>query len=235
MKNKIPPIFSHSLLSLLMLFILVDVTYADTRNNGSRDGILKIKVSDRNTNAPLKANIYIQLPNGVHIDKRTYTNRARFRLAPGNYKVTVKAQYKVDTVRFVRVHRGEAVRESFVMRNLRRSSHNRHSPNYDKGYHPRRDHESRGRRDYRKGKLTIYLDGRRTDRPIKSRLIVHDRQGNQVASFYNTKTAQVKLAAGVYTVTAKYRRRHASKPIHITSGKSSMIRFNAYDFNHRRH
>lgn len=231
MKTKIPPLFSNSLLSLLLLFILADVTYADVRNGDRRDGVLRVHVSDRHNNAPIKANIYIQLPNGVHIDKRVYTNRAKFRLAPGNYKVTVKAQYKADEVKFVRVRRGEAVKASFAMRNLRRVAPDRRA-NFNDG-RPHRD-PPRSRRDHRKGTLTMYLDTRRTDRYIRSRFMVHDRQGVEVATFYNTRTANVKLAPGAYTVTVEYRRRHISKPVSILSGRNSSVRFGSYDFNNNR-
>ncbi|MEZ5454423.1 MAG: hypothetical protein R3E93_16610 [Thiothrix sp.] len=63
----------------------------------------------------VKANVYIQKTNGSNIDKATYTSKANFNLAPGTYKVTVRAEGYGSLSRNIKVPANAVVNEIFPL------------------------------------------------------------------------------------------------------------------------
>lgn len=75
---------------------------------------LTVQVLSALQKKPVKANVYIQRENGVHVSRKRYVERARFALKPGRYKVTVRADGHQAVVRSVHVGR-HALRQTFAL------------------------------------------------------------------------------------------------------------------------
>lgn len=79
------------------------------------EGTLQVLVKASGSGEPIRANVYVQKPNGKHIASKTYTTSADFLLEPGNYKITVKAKDKVDLVKDITIAQDKATRATFNM------------------------------------------------------------------------------------------------------------------------
>lgn len=75
---------------------------------------LTVQVLSAVQKKPVKANVYIQRENGVHVSRKRYVERARFALKPGRYKVTVRADGHQAVVRSVHLGR-HALQQTFVL------------------------------------------------------------------------------------------------------------------------
>lgn len=78
-------------------------------------GRLDVRVREADTQRAVKANIYVQRTNGVHVANKKYVDSTVFTLPVGTYKVTVKAKGKQDLIRTVRILKNKGLRQNFVM------------------------------------------------------------------------------------------------------------------------
>lgn len=83
-----------------------------------QEGTLQVIVKAAGSGQAVRANIYVQKPNGVHIASKTYTTSADFLLEPGTYKITVKAKEKVDLIQEISITQDKATRVTFNMQAL---------------------------------------------------------------------------------------------------------------------
>lgn len=67
---------------------------------------------------PVKANVYVQRENGVHVSRKRYVERAHFELLPGRYKITVRADGHQDAVRSVQVGH-QVLQQTFALQHQR--------------------------------------------------------------------------------------------------------------------
>lgn len=78
-------------------------------------GRLDVRIREADTQRAVKANIYVQRTNGVHVANKKYVDSTVFTLPVGTYKVTVKAKGKQDLIRTVRILKNKGLRQNFVM------------------------------------------------------------------------------------------------------------------------
>jgi len=90
-----------------------EVTESDINNNGKAS--LSIFAQDNNTRQPLRSNIYIQTPQGRHIENKTYVESATFNLDPGTYKVTVRATNRENLVKTIKVNGNKKISQTFSL------------------------------------------------------------------------------------------------------------------------
>ncbi|MBK8454727.1 MAG: hypothetical protein WAQ53_03350 [Thiofilum sp.] len=83
-----------------------------------QEGTLQVIVKAAGSGQAVRANIYVQKPNGVHIASKTYTTSADFLLEPGTYKITVKAKDKADLIQEIKINQDKATRVTFNMQAL---------------------------------------------------------------------------------------------------------------------
>ncbi|MEZ5534734.1 MAG: hypothetical protein R3F02_03850 [Thiolinea sp.] len=174
-------------------------------------GRLSVRVQAATTKAPLKSNIYVQLPNGQNVAKENYAEAAEFVLRPGDYKVTVKAQGKVDIVRNIGIRANGNVQQVFEMQ----------SPAAQAPVQPAPPAE---------GTLRMALRAPAGQNLSNGRFVVTDAQGNRVKRMRGVSNAEVKLQPGRYEVTAVHMGSRLSRQIDVAQGKTSNITFNIDDF-----
>lgn len=172
-------------------------------------GKLSVAVQAATSKAPLKSNIYVQLPNGQHIAKQNYADAADFILNPGTYRVTVKAQGKVDIVRNVGIQANANVQQVFEME----------SPAAQAPVKPEPPAEG-----------TLVMAFRAPDVQNKGRFVISDMDGKRVNRMRGVSDAEVKLKPGRYDVTAIYEGARLNKQVNIAQGKASNITFNIDEF-----
>ena len=171
-------------------------------------GQLAVAVQAAGSRAPLKSNIYVQLPNGKHISKKNYAEFANFDLKPGAYKVTVKAQGKVDVVRNVQIQGGGTAQQVFLLESIAAQATDRPQPAPE-------------------GTLSMML---RSSNKQRARFVVQDAAGKRVTRMRGVSNADVKLKPGRYNVIAIFRGARLSKPVNVANGKTSKIVFNINEF-----
>lgn len=172
-------------------------------------GRLSVVVQAAITKAPLKSNIYVQLPNGQHIAKKNYSEAAEFILRPGNYRVTVKAQGKVDIVRNIGIQENGTVQQVFVME----------SPASQAPVKPAPPAEG-----------TLAMAFRAPNGQNKGRFVIRDASGERVKRMRGVSNAEVKLKPGRYEVIAVYQGARLSKPVNVAQGKASNVTFDIAEF-----
>ena len=172
-------------------------------------GKLSVVVQAATSKAPLKSNIYVQLQNGQHIAKQNYADAADFILNPGTYRVTVKAQGKVDIVRNIGIQANGNVQQVFAMQ----------SPASKAPAKPAAPAEG-----------TLVMAFRAPDVKNKGRFVIRDASGKRVNRMRGVSDAEVKLKPGRYEVIAIYQGARLSKQINITQGKASNVTFNVNEF-----
>nr|CAA6803985.1 MAG: Unknown protein [uncultured Thiotrichaceae bacterium] len=182
---------------------------AQNQQQAANTGKLSIAVQAATTKAPLKSNIYVQLPNGQHIAKKNYADVAEFILKAGTYRVTVKAQGKVDIVRTIGIQPNANVNQVFAMQ----------SPASKAPAKPQPPAEG-----------TLAMAFRAPNARNKGRFVVRDQSGNRVKRMRGVSNAEVKLKPGRYNVTAVYRGARLNKPVDVFQGKTSNITFNVNEF-----
>lgn len=174
-------------------------------------GRLSVRVQAATTKAPLKSNIYVQLPNGQHVAKENYADAAEFVLRPDNYRVTVKAQGKVDIVRNIGIQAGGTVQQVFEMQSPAAQAPTQPAPPAE-------------------GTLVMALRAPAGQNLSKGRFVVTDAQGNRVKRMRGVSNAEVQLKPGRYEVTAVHLGSRLSRQIDVVQGKTSNITFNIDDF-----
>ncbi|PIE02180.1 MAG: hypothetical protein CSA79_00140, partial [Thiothrix nivea] len=174
-------------------------------------GRLSVRVQAATTRAPLKSNIYVQLPNGQHIAKKNYSEAAEFVLRPGSYKVTVKTQGKVDIVRNIAIKANGHVQQVFEMKSPAAQASTQPAPPVE-------------------GTLRMALQAPAGQNLSRGRFVVHDAQGNRVKRMRGVSNAEVKLKPGRYDVTAVHLGSRLHQQVEVAQGKTSHVTFNISDF-----
>lgn len=184
-------------------------TTQQTTQQSTNTGKLSVVVQAATSKAPLKSNIYVQLQNGQHIAKKNYADAASFILKPDTYRVTVKAQGKVDIVRNVGIQANGNVQQVFAMQ----------SPASKAPVKPQPPAEG-----------TLVMAFRAPDVKNKGRFVIRDASGKRVNRMRGVSDAEVKLKPGRYEVIAVYQGARLSKQINIAQGKASNVTFNVNEF-----
>lgn len=174
-------------------------------------GRLSVKVQAATTKAPLKSNIYVQLPNGQHVAKKNYADAAEFVLRPGTYKVTVKTQGKVDVVRNIGIQANGNVQQVFDMQSPAAQAPAKPAPPPE-------------------GTLRMALRAPAGQNLSRGRFVVRDAQGNRVKRMRGVSNAEVKLKPGRYEVIAIHMGSRLNRQIEVAQGKTSNVTFNISDF-----
>lgn len=184
----------------------------DQQQNQTKPGFgrLSVLVQAAGSNAPLKSNIYVQLPNGKHVTKKNYADSANFELRPGTYKVTVKAQGKVDIVRNIGIQANGNVQQVFSMQ----------SPAAQAPQKPELPPE---------GTLSMQLKAP-AGQNARGRFVIQDAQGKRVTRMRGVSNADIKLKPGRYTVVAVHKGARLAKPVDIFKDKTSRVAFNINEF-----
>lgn len=173
-------------------------------------GKLLVSVLTADSKVPLKADIYVQKPNGTHITKRSYTEYAEIPLRPGAYKVTVKTKGKQGMVKNIKVLADNSIKQLFLMESLAKTEVVKNDVAVE-------------------GMLTMMLRSPQNT-PSKGRFVVKDAKGNRVARMRGVSNAEVMLKPGQYMVTAIHKRARLSKVVSIAKGSASQVIFDVKDF-----
>lgn len=180
-----------------------------SQQTAANTGKLSVVVQAATSKAPLKSNIYVQLLNGQHIAKKNYADAADFILKPGKYRVTVKAQGKVDIVRNIGIQANSNVKQFFAMQ----------SPASKASVKPAPPPEG-----------TLSVSFRAPDGQNKGRFVISDQKGNRVKRMSGVSNAEVKLKPGRYNVAAIHHGERLTKPVDVFQGKTSRITFDINEF-----
>lgn len=173
-------------------------------------GKLSVSVQAAGSRAPLKSNIYVQLPNGKHITKKNYVDFGAFELRPGTYKVTVKAQGKTDVVRNIGIKENDNIQQVFLMETPGAKAANKPEPAPE-------------------GTLSMTLQAPQGQNN-RGRFIIQDNKGQRVTRMRGVSNADIKLKPGRYNVVAVYRGARLTKPVDVFQNKTSRIAFNVNEF-----
>ncbi len=174
-------------------------------------GKLSVRVQAAGTRAPLKSNIYVQLPNGTHISKKNYADFGAFDLRPGTYKVTVKAQGKTDVVRTIGLKENDNVQQVFLMASPSAGAVNQPPPPAE-------------------GTLSMMLQAAPGQQNERGRFVILDTAGKRVTRMRGVSNADIKLKPGRYSVVAVHRGARLTKPVDVIKDKTSRIVFNLNEF-----
>nr|HPE62336.1 hypothetical protein [Thiolinea sp.] len=140
-------------------------------------GRVQVFVRAGGSNAALKANIYIQQPNGVHVAKGSYADNVEFTLQPGRYRITAKTKGKQDVVRDINLVAGQVQQQIIVMESLAAQTPNRPAPPPE-------------------GTLNLVLRSPPGAAEGRGRFVVTDSEGQRVARVGGVANAQIKLEPG---------------------------------------
>ncbi|MEZ5449310.1 MAG: carboxypeptidase-like regulatory domain-containing protein [Thiolinea sp.] len=141
-------------------------------------GSLSVQVQTAGSAVPLKANVYVQLPNGQNVTKQNYVDSAGFELPPGTYKVTVKAPGKVDMVRNIQIQAGGRAQEVFALQSPAAQAENKPPAPVE-------------------GTLRLLL--RSPGNNQRGRFVITDEAGQRVNRMRGVSNAEVKLKPGSMT------------------------------------
>ena len=182
---------------------------------------LAVSVRAAESNAPIKANIYVQTTNGRHIARKDYDDVAEFLLEPGVYRVTVKAKGRQDASREVRVGRNGKVSENFELQAIAGSTTQQtQTPT-------QRPNPTPPQTSNQGASLRLSLTSA-IGLPDKAQFTVRDMNGNRIANLGPIGSTELKLPPGRYEVTASLERGiRETRTIDLTDGRTTQVTFSA--------
>jgi len=212
-------------------------TVSDINNNGLAS--LNVLARDGNTRNPIRSNIYIQTLQGQHIENKTYVESGTFNLAPGTYKVTVRATNRENLVKTIRVEGNKSISETFSLVDPSNPSSQAQATSSPQNVEIRRpsanveirrpSQENINNIEVRRpaptnfennpnaieaGFLNVSMRAPRNLRPADTNLNTHF----------------IKLDVGAYDVTAIYQNQRRTQRINIQANQNTRLVFRTTDF-----
>lgn len=199
-------------------------------------GRLRLYAKNKADLAPIKSNFYIQTLSGKHIAKTIYADNATFKLKPGTYKVTVRANNRKNVVKTIQVSSNQQVNSTFSLEKI--STENTQETQKTRSVNSNPTTKSRPSNNARDGFLRVTMrpsgNIRANDKRLNTHFIILKTSGEKVVELTNVPKANFKLDVGEYKVTAINNRNPRSQTIRIRGGQVTNISFNLSDFQARR-
>ena len=198
-------------------------------NTDSNKVTLSVIAQDEQTRKPIKSNIYIQTPAGKHLDKKTYVDSASFSLAPGVYKVTVRANNRNNSVKTIRIAENQNTSETFLLVNPNKPNNSETANSSVKPAKP-----TNAPSTIATGFLNVSMQAPRNQKVNKSTLnshfIVATTAGKKIVELTSVNAGNFKLDVGSYVVTAIHKNKRRSQRITIKQNQNTRLAFNTSDF-----
>lgn len=195
--------------------------------------MLRVIALDEKTKRPIKSNIYIQTPAGKHLDKKTYIDAASFNLAPGTYKVTVRANNRNNIVKNIRISPNNNISETFLLTKPNQPAPNTASNEVAKApTSPVRINNTP--KAIPTGFLSVSMQAPRGTRvnpnTLNTHFIVATTAGKKIVELTSVKEGNFKLDVGSYQVTAIHKNKRRSQRVDVRPNQKARIAFNTADF-----
>lgn len=232
-------------------------TVSDINNNGLAS--LNVLARDGNTRNPIRSNIYIQTLQGQHIENKTYVESGTFNLAPGTYKVTVRATNRENLVKTIRVEGNKSISETFSLVDPSNPSSQAQATSSPQNVEIRRpsanveirrpSQENINNIEVRRpaptnfennpnaieaGFLNVSMRAPRNLRPADTNLnthfIVNTTSGQKIVELNDVRKGDFKLDVGAYDVTAIYQNQRRTQRINIQANQNTRLVFRTTDF-----
>lgn len=173
-------------------------------------GRLDARILEADTRRPVKANIYVQKPNGEHVANKTYVDSALITLPVGTYTVTVKAKEKRDLIRTVRILKNKGLRQDFVLLSAQQSQP-------DKPVKPAPADKT--------GILRLHAVSGIDGSPFPVNFRVTTRDGQVLHRIRRSAFAEVTVPSSVVIVHIRYKKMRGKERIRIKPGKKTDYTF----------
>ena len=204
----------------------------DTENTNNKS-TLTVIAQDEQTKKPMKSNIYIQTTTGKHLDKKTYVNSASFKLSPGVYKVTVRANNRNNTVKTLRITENKNITEIFLLVNPNKPL-TEQSISETRNIPVNPSTSANNPKSIPTGFLNISMQAPRNQRvnknALNSHFIVATTAGKKIVELTSVNVGNFKLDVGSYIVTAIHKNKRRSQRINIRPNENTRFAFNTLDF-----
>ncbi len=184
-------------------------------------------------NRPIKSNIYIQTPNGKHLDKKIYVDSATFQLAPGVYKVTVRSKNRKNNVKTIRISANQQLNETFLMNDVASSA-----PDKTAVLAPQKPAKPSNNGIIPSGFLNVLMqpgnNQNGANQNLKTHFIVTTKAGKKIVELTSVKSANFKLDTGEYVVTAIHQNKRRRQNVTIRENQNTRLIFKTSDFGVRK-
>lgn len=225
------------------------VTPTDAPVEQTSSTSLRITALDEATKRPIKSNIYIQTLTGKHLDKRTYVEGAQFQLAPGVYRVTVRAKNRNNTVKTIRINANQTIDETFLMvnpdtpsaptlaQNNNANSNNATNPTSTGNITPapftlNKQSPSVAPQAIETGLLSVLMRAPQNQRNtnLNTNFIINTAAGKKIVELTSVPSGNFKLDVGNYDVTAIYNNKRRTQRVQVRPNQRAQLVFNTTDF-----
>ncbi len=205
----------------------------EPENINNKPVTLSIVAKDELTKKPIKSNIYIQTTAGKHLDKRTYVDSANFSLAPGVYKVTVRAKNRNNSVKTIRVSKDQNINETFLLVNPNQTANTQN--NKESSNITTKPVQANNKPNaIATGFLNVSMQAARNQRvnqnTLKTHFIVAKSSGEKIVELTSVQAANFKLDVGSYIVTAINNNKRRNQRVNIRQNQNTRLTFNNADF-----
>jgi len=199
-------------------------------------GRLNLYAKNKADLAPIKSNFYIQTLSGKHIAKTIYADNATFKLKPGTYKVTVRANKRKNVVKTIQISSNQQVNSTFSLEKV--SNENTQETQKNRTVNSNSTTTFSSSNSARDGFLRVAMrpsgNIRANDKRLNTHFIILKTSGEKVVELTNVPRANFKLDIGEYKVTAINNSTPRSQTIRIKGGQVTNISFNLSEFQARR-
>ena len=195
-------------------------------------GRLELFSRDATNNKPIRANFYIQTPQGKLITSKTYVESIGYKLPVAPYKVTVRATGYKDKVITLNVRSDQTRRETFKMdlvtpTPVAAPPVSVTVPTPAVAVQPQAARQ--GTRDSRRGGLQVSVVSA-AGAPLKADIMVLRRNGTPVKRAINASTANFDLNPRNFVVRVRYGGYVTNQQIDVKAGKLA-IKTIVFDLN----
>ena len=195
-------------------------------------GRLELFSRDATNNKPIRANFYIQTPQGKLITSKTYVESIGYKLPVAPYKVTVRATGYKDKVITLNVRSDQTRRETFKMdlvtpTPVAAPPVSVTVPTPAVAVQPQAAQQ--GTRDSRRGGLQVSVVSA-AGAPLKADIMVLRRNGTPVKRAINASTANFDLNPRNFVVRVRYGGYVTNQQIDVKAGKLA-IKTIVFDLN----
>ena len=195
-------------------------------------GRLELFSRDATNNKPIRANFYIQTPQGKLITSKTYVESIGYKLPVAPYKVTVRATGYKDKVITLNVRSEQTRRETFKMDLVAPTPVAAPPVNFTvptPAVATPPPAVQQGSRDSRRGGLQVSVVSA-AGAPLKADIMVLRRNGTPVKRAINASTANFDLNPRNFVVRVRYGGYVTNQQIDVKAGKLA-IKTIVFDLN----
>lgn len=186
-------------------------------------GTLEVQIQAAETGKALKANVYVQRTNGVNVEQAKYTNKARFSLSPGTYRITARANGRASVVRKIHVPKGAVVNEIFPLPQAQaNTAPQAATPSNPPAPSPATPPPSK----QPQGRLRVAALSAEDGNPITVNFIIKDRSGKVLKQVNSVALTEVSLPAQAITVTFDYNGFQGSHDLDLRADATTTHTFN---------